>query len=76
MTLQKTSQLESDGVTSALLSSYLAKIAPKDYVNYSDVSNNDVISAAKASLNATPTYVVVGKTAGMHSYGAIQKLLK
>lgn len=77
LTVQKTAELESsEGTTSTLLASYLAKVSPADYVNYGSVSAADVSAAAKASLSANPSYVVVGKTAGAHSFAAIQKMLK
>lgn len=77
LTVQKTAELESgDSTTATLLASYLAKVSPADYVNYSSVTAADVSNAAKASLAANPAYVVVGKTAGAHSFDAIKKLLK
>ena len=44
--------------------------------DYTTITSGDVIKAAKDSLNAIPTLVVVGKTAGAHSHATITKLLK
>ena len=43
--------------------------------DYTTITSGDVIKA-KDSLNAIPTLVVVGKTAGAHSHATITKLLK
>ena len=75
MTLQKTSELDSDGVTSSLLASHLANISPNEYVNYGNVTAMDVMNAAKASLAALPSYVVVGKTAGTYLYRDVMNKL-
>ena len=77
MTLQKTSELESEAVTGTLLASLLFKSTPSDYVNYQAVTANDVANAAKASIakTTTPSYAVLGKTAGVHTFATIVKLL-
>jgi len=77
LTLQKTSELESEAVTCTLLSSCLSRVSPADYVNYQSVTANDVANAAKASIakTTTPTYAILGKTAGTHNFAAIVKLL-
>lgn len=76
LTLQKTLELESDGVTGALIASHLTKTNPQDAADHSMITSADVISAAKASLSAVPTVVTVGKTAGAHSLSAVVNLLK
>jgi hypothetical protein len=76
LTIEKTAKLESEGVTGSLLASYLARVSPADYVNYANVTTADVSNAARTSLSAIPSYVVVGKTAGAHTYNAVKKLLQ
>lgn len=77
LTLQKTAELECEAVTSALLSAHLTNTSPRDYANFSAVSSADVVAAAKASVAAstTPSWAVLGKTAGALTFPAVVKLL-
>lgn len=77
LTLQKTTELESEKVTCSLLNSLLFNTKPNDYVNFNNITSNDVVNAAKSSLaaNVTPSWAVLGKTAGAHNFSTIFKLL-
>ena len=44
-------------------------------VDYSSVTGAAVEAAAKASLQATPSFAVLGQTYGVPSYAAISKAL-
>lgn len=76
LTVQKSSVLESGNATSVLLQAHLAKASPRDTTNFSNITAADVSAAAKASLAATPSWVVLGKTAGAHNFATIAKKLQ
>jgi predicted Zn-dependent peptidase len=76
LSVQKTTELESGNATAALLQAHLTKMAPREAANFSNITAADVTAAAKASLAATPSWVVLGKTAGAHNFATVANLLK
>jgi len=78
LTVQKSHELESGNATAVLLQAHLVKAAPRDSASFSKITAADVVAAAKASLAAdvTPSWAVLGKTAGAHNFATITKHLK
>ena len=77
ISLELISAYESSAFTTAAIRAAAAgKVNPPNSVGVLDIPMSAVAQSAKTLLNATPAYVVYGRTAGTPNFAAVSKMLK